>query len=95
MGKLFSALIFLPVPWFRCPYRELLTFYLLYLMMTLVTFSGLMVTAQLRPIAESYGFDKYVLFGAVTVLSLTLVLNQVLNGSARPFFGWVSDQLGR
>jgi MFS family permease len=64
-------------------------------MMTLVTFSGLMVTAQLRPIAESYGFDKYVLFGGVTVLSLTLLLNQVLNGSARPFFGWVSDQLGR
>ena len=81
-----------------CTPREMLrsgSFYLLYLMMTLVTFSGLMVTAQLRPIAESYGFDKYVLFGAVTVLSLTLVLNQVLNGSARPFFGWVSDQLGR
>ncbi|MGH9843717.1 MAG: oxalate/formate MFS antiporter [Blastocatellia bacterium] len=71
------------------------SFYLLYLMMTLVTFSGLMVTAQLRPIAETYGFDKYVLFGGVTVLSLTLLLNQVLNGSARPFFGWVSDQLGR
>src|SRR5205814_8763181 len=33
-------------------------FYLLYLMMTLVTFSGLMVTAQLRPIGETYGFDK-------------------------------------
>jgi OFA family oxalate/formate antiporter-like MFS transporter len=78
--------------------REMLRsgpFYLLYLMMTLVTFSGLMVTAQLRPIAETYGFDKHILFGAVTVLNLTLLLNQVLNGSARPFFGWVSDQLGR
>lgn len=78
--------------------REMLqsgSFYLLYLMMTLVTFSGLMVTAQLRPIAENYGFDKYTLFGAITVLNLTLLLNQVLNGSARPFFGWVSDHLGR
>jgi len=78
--------------------REMLqsgSFYLLYLMMTLVTFSGLMVTAQLRPIAETYGFDKYILFGGFTVLSLTLLLNQVLNGSARPFFGWVSDHLGR
>jgi MFS transporter, OFA family, oxalate/formate antiporter len=78
--------------------REMLqsgSFYLLYLMMTLVTFSGLMVTAQLRPIAENYGFDKYLLFGSVTVLNLTLLLNQVLNGSARPFFGWVSDHLGR
>ncbi|MCI0347923.1 MAG: oxalate/formate MFS antiporter [Acidobacteriales bacterium] len=71
------------------------SFYLLYLMMTLVTFSGLMVTAQLRPIAENYGFNKYVLFGGITVLNLTLLLNQVLNGSARPFFGWVSDHLGR
>jgi MFS transporter, OFA family, oxalate/formate antiporter len=78
--------------------REMLhsgSFYLLYLMMTLVTFSGLMVTAQLRPIAENYGYDRYLLFGSVTVLNLTLLLNQVLNGSARPFFGWVSDHLGR
>lgn len=78
--------------------REMLrseSFYVLYTMMTMVTFSGLMVTAQLRPIAENYGFDKYLLFGAVTVLNLTLLLNQVLNGSARPFFGWVSDHLGR
>ncbi len=78
--------------------REMLqsgSFYLLYLMMTLVTFSGLMVTAQLRPIAETYGFDNQILFAGVTVLNLTVLLNQVLNGSARPFFGWVSDHLGR
>jgi len=71
------------------------SFYVLYLMMTLVTFSGLMVTAQLKPIGERYGFDKYVLFGTVTVLSLTVVLNNVLNGLARPFFGAISDRLGR
>jgi MFS transporter, OFA family, oxalate/formate antiporter len=71
------------------------SFYLLYLMMTLVTASGLMMAAQLKPICVSYGFDKYVLFGGFTVLTLTLLLNQVLNGSARPFFGWVSDHLGR
>jgi OFA family oxalate/formate antiporter-like MFS transporter len=71
------------------------SFYLLYLMMTLVTSSGLMMTAQLKPIGVSYNFDKYVLFGTFTVLTITLTLNQVLNGSARPFFGWVSDHLGR
>jgi OFA family oxalate/formate antiporter-like MFS transporter len=71
------------------------TFYLLYLMMTLVTSSGLMMTAQLKPIGVSYGFDKYATIGGLTVLTLTLTLNQVLNGSARPFFGWVSDHLGR
>lgn len=71
------------------------SFYLLYLMMTLVTASGLMLTAQLKPIGVTYGYDKYSLFGGFTVLTLTLSLNQVLNGSARPFFGWVSDRIGR
>ena len=92
--------------------REMLrkgSFWLLYTMMTLVTFSGLMVTAQLKPIGEKYGYDKSILFdrigisygfgklvlGGVTVLGLTLVLNNVLNGLARPFFGWVSDRIGR
>src|SRR5215831_2209089 len=71
------------------------SFYLLYLMMALVTASGLMLSAQLKPIAVSYGYDKFALFGGFTILTLTLSMNQVLNGSARPFFGWVSDQIGR
>jgi OFA family oxalate/formate antiporter-like MFS transporter len=71
------------------------SFYLLYLMMALVTASGLMLTAQLKPIAVTYGYDKYALFGGFTVLTLTLSINQVLNGSARPFFGCVSDRIGR
>jgi OFA family oxalate/formate antiporter-like MFS transporter len=81
-----------------CAPQEMLksgSFYLLYLMMTLVTFSGLMVTAQLKPIGGAYGFDKSILFGSLTVLNLTAILNQVLNGSARPFFGWISDHFGR
>jgi len=81
-----------------CTPQEMLKsgpFYLLYLMMTLVTFSGLMVTAQLKPIGDTYGFNKHILFGSLTVLNLTAILNQVLNGSARPFFGWVSDHFGR
>jgi MFS transporter, OFA family, oxalate/formate antiporter len=71
------------------------SFYLLYLMMTLVTASGMMMTAQLKPIAVTYGHDKYVLVGGLTILALTLSLNQVLNGAARPLFGWISDHLGR
>ncbi|HYW72862.1 MAG TPA: oxalate/formate MFS antiporter, partial [Pyrinomonadaceae bacterium] len=71
------------------------SFYLLYLMMTLVTASGLMLTYQLKPIAVSYGYERHALFGGFTILTLTLSLNQVLNGSARPFFGWVSDRIGR
>ena len=71
------------------------SFYLLYLMMTLVTASGLMMVGQLKPICVTYGFDKYALFGGYTVLALIVPLNQTLNGSARPIFGWVSDHLGR
>lgn len=81
-----------------CTPREMLrsgSFYLLYLMMTLVTASGLMLSAQLKPIALSYGYDKYALFAGFTVLTFALSLNQVLNGSARPLFGWVSDRIGR
>jgi MFS transporter, OFA family, oxalate/formate antiporter len=81
-----------------CTPREMLrsgSFYLLYLMMTLVTASGLMLSAQLKPIAVSYGYDKFGLFAGFTVLTFTLSLNQVLNGSARPFFGWISDRIGR
>ncbi len=78
--------------------REMLqsgSFYLLYLMMILVTASGLMLASQLKPIGVTYGYDKYVLLGGFTVLTVTLTLNQVLNGSARPFFGWLSDRIGR
>lgn len=78
--------------------REMLnsgSFHLLYLMMTLVTASGLMLTAQLKPIAVTYGYDKYVVLGGFTILNLTLSLNQVLNGLARPVFGWISDRIGR
>jgi OFA family oxalate/formate antiporter-like MFS transporter len=82
----------------ECTPTEMLrsgSFYLLYLMMALVTASGLMLSAQLKPIAVSYGYDKIAMFGGFTVLTLTLSVNQVLNGSARPFFGWVSDRIGR
>ena len=78
--------------------REMLqsgSFYLLYIMMVLVTASGLMMAAQLKPIGVTYHYDKYILFGGFTVFSITLTLNQVLNGSARPFFGWISDRIGR
>src|SRR5215470_11358791 len=54
-----------------CSPREMLksgSFYLLYLMMTLVTASGLMLAAQLKPIGVTYGYDKYAMFGGYTVL---------------------------
>lgn len=70
-------------------------FYILYSMMTMVGFGGLMVTAQLKPIGATYGFDKYILFGSVSALSMALLLDRIVNGFTRPFWGWVSDHIGR
>ncbi len=71
------------------------TFWLMYLLMTLVAFGGLMVTAQLKPIAATYGLDQRVVLFGVTALGLALILDRILNGLTRPFWGWLSDHLGR
>lgn len=70
-------------------------FWVMYLMMALLAFGGLMVTAQLKPIAHAYGLDRGVLVLAMSALSLALILDRILNGLTRPFWGWVSDHLGR
>jgi OFA family oxalate/formate antiporter-like MFS transporter len=71
------------------------TFWILYSMMTMVAFGGLMVTAQLRPIAASFGMDRTIVLFGVTALGLALILDRILNGLTRPFWGWVSDHIGR
>jgi MFS family permease len=53
-------------------------FWMMYLMMALVAFGGLTVTAQLKPIAHAYGLDRGVLFLAMSALSLALILDRVL-----------------
>ena len=73
-------------------------FWLLYLMFVMVAASGLMATAQVAPIARDFGLsdqsvDLY--FVTATTLSAALVIDNILNGLARPFFGWVSDVIGR
>ena len=70
-------------------------FWVMYFMFVLDAATGLMATAQLAPIAKDFGIaDMEILFG-VSVLSLTLVTNNIMNGLARPFFGAISDRLGR
>lgn len=70
-------------------------FYLIYLMMTLMSFGGLMVTAQLSPIAKFYNVDRVVVIFGMSALVLAIQIDRILNGLTRPFWGWVSDQLGR
>jgi len=59
---------------------------------------GLMATAQLGPMARDFKVaDLSVsLFGiTMAALPFALSLDRILNGVTRPFFGWVSDHLGR
>src|SRR5215475_3904797 len=73
-------------------------FWLLYVMFVLVAGSGLMATAQIAPIALDFELADHevtILFITATTLSSALVFDNVLNGLARPFFGWISDVIGR
>jgi len=73
-------------------------FWLLYVMFVGVASGGLIVTAQFASIAADFGVAKthFSMIGiAGTVLTVALVIDNVLNGLGRPFFGWVSDKIGR
>jgi OFA family oxalate/formate antiporter-like MFS transporter len=81
--------------------REMLrtpVFYLMYVMFILMAAGGLMATAQLAVIAKDFGVaDTLVSILGLTlpVLTFALSMDRILNGLTRPFFGWVSDQIGR
>jgi OFA family oxalate/formate antiporter-like MFS transporter len=73
-------------------------FWIMYAMFVLMASGGLMVTAQLAPIAKDFQVaDVPVSILGVTLpaLAFALSVDRVLNGITRPFFGWVSDRLGR
>jgi OFA family oxalate/formate antiporter-like MFS transporter len=73
-------------------------FWVMYVMFVLVAAGGLMATAQLAPIAKDFKImDVPVSLMGLTLPALTfaLAIDRVLNGFTRPFFGWVSDNIGR
>ncbi|HYV68847.1 MAG TPA: oxalate/formate MFS antiporter, partial [Pseudolabrys sp.] len=73
-------------------------FYVMYLMFVFVGVGGLMATAQLAPIAKDFKVDGVpvsILGLTLPALTFALSIDRVLNGICRPFFGWVSDQIGR
>jgi OFA family oxalate/formate antiporter-like MFS transporter len=73
-------------------------FWVMYLMMTMVATGGLMATAQLSPMATDFGVDKFpinFLWIALPALQFALAADRVVNGFCRPFWGWVSDHIGR
>jgi oxalate/formate antiporter len=69
-------------------------FYLLFVMMTMMSTSGLMVVSNVKPFATDFGVADALVFGT-TALGLSLTLSRITNGLTRPFFGWVSDHIGR
>jgi MFS transporter, OFA family, oxalate/formate antiporter len=77
--------------------REMLQnpiFWLLFVMMSMMSTSGLMVTSNVGPFANEYKVAGVLVLG-MAALPLSLTLSRVTNGLTRPFFGWVSDHIGR
>ncbi|QKM65362.1 oxalate/formate MFS antiporter [Polynucleobacter tropicus] len=69
-------------------------FWLMFLMMSMMSTSGLMVISQMGAFAKDFGITSATVFG-MAALPLALTIDRVTNGLTRPFFGWVSDKLGR
>ena len=73
-------------------------FMLMYFMFVIVGAGGLMVTANLAPISQDLKIAgvPVTLFGlTMTALTFAATLDRILNGLTRPFFGWISDHIGR
>lgn len=69
-------------------------FWLLFLMMTMMSTTGLMVISQMGAIARDFNVADALVFG-LAALPLALTVDRITNGLTRPFFGWVSDKIGR
>src|ERR1700694_2533436 len=72
--------------------------YVMYVALLCVAVGGVMATPQLGPIARDYIVDEVpvtVLLFTLPALQWALVFDRILNGLARPAFGWLSDRIGR
>jgi oxalate/formate antiporter len=69
-------------------------FWLMFVMMTLMSTSGLMVISQMANFATEFGVAKLMVWGAAA-LPWALTIDRFTNGLTRPFFGFVSDRIGR
>lgn len=82
------------------PMQMLLTpvFWVMYAMFVMMAVGGLMATAQLGPIANDFRIAQEpvsILGLTLPALNFALSLDRLVNGVTRPFFGWVSDHIGR
>jgi MFS transporter, OFA family, oxalate/formate antiporter len=85
---------FTPAKMLRTP-----IFWLMFLMMSMMSTGGLMVITQFKSFAQSFGIDgktTVTIFGiAMAAIPAALTFDRITNGLTRPFFGWISDWIGR
>jgi MFS transporter, OFA family, oxalate/formate antiporter len=74
-------------------------FWLMFVMMSMMSTGGLMVITQFTSFAKSFGIDANttVLIAGISLAAIptALTFDRITNGLTRPFFGWVSDHIGR
>jgi len=73
-------------------------FYVMYLMFWLIASGGLVMIASMAPLAKDLGIAKtpVTMFGMTMAAGVfAITLNRIFDGIGRPFFGWVSDNIGR
>ena len=69
-------------------------FWVLFVMMSMMSSSGLMVITQMAAFAKDFGVANAMVLGTAA-LPLALTIDRFTNGLTRPFFGWLSDRIGR
>lgn len=69
-------------------------FWLMFVMMAMMSTGGLMVTSNFANFARDFGVADTLVFG-LAALPFALTVDRLLNGFTRPFFGWLSDGIGR
>jgi oxalate/formate antiporter len=69
-------------------------FWLMFVMMTMMSTGGLMIIVNFAPFSKDFGVADIMVFG-LAALPLALTVDRITNGLTRPFFGWVSDHIGR
>jgi MFS transporter, OFA family, oxalate/formate antiporter len=84
-----SAKSYEPIAMLKTP-----VFWLMFVMMTMMSTGGLMVILNFANFARDFGVADILVFG-LQALPLALTVDRITNGLTRPFFGWVSDHIGR
>jgi len=73
-------------------------FWMIYAVYLMIGSGGMIITAQLGPIARDFGVEKQIvtLLGlSLPVLTLAVSIDNVANGITRPMCGFLSDKIGR